>query len=319
MPDKINLSVVIPVYNEEENIAELSARLTTVCRGLGKSYEILYVDDGSKDGTLEAIKKAKLKDKNIYAIRLAKNFGKAGAYGAGFHAAQGDIIITMDGDLQDRPEQIPDFLKRIDEGYDLVTGWKYTGKGKRAVSSKLFNSWVQRLTKLKDIHDTNCPFKAYRAEIVSSREENKHAGLWIYGNLYRFIPAMAFWKGYRVTEIKVENDPRRHGQTKYGPARFVGGFLDLLTVIFLTQYIKRPMYFFAVLGLPMILTGILLDSVIVIWGLVEDGRVGHFALLILGLVAVIIGIQFIFTGLLAEMIVRLHQEQRRDIPIFIKY
>jgi glycosyltransferase involved in cell wall biosynthesis len=318
MPDKINLSVVIPVYNEEENIAELSARLTKVCQGLKLSYELLFVDDGSRDGTLKAIKKAKETDKNVYAIRLAKNFGKSGAYGAGFHAAQGDVIITMDGDLQDRPEQIPDFLAKINEGYDLVTGWKYTGKGKRAWSSRLFNWITRKLTKL-EIQDTNCPFKAYRAEIVSSRDENKKAGLWIYGNLYRFIPAMAFWKGYRVTEIKVENDPRRHGQTKYGPARFVGGFLDLLTVIFLTQYIKRPMYFFAVLGLPMMLMGIFLDSVIVIWGLIEDGRVGHFALLILGLVSVLIGIQFIFTGLLAEMIVRLHQEQRRDIPVYEIY
>lgn len=318
MPDKINLSVVIPVYNEEENIAELSARLTKVCQTLGKSYEIIYVDDGSQDGTIEAIKKAKVNDKHIYAVCLAKNFGKAGAYAAGFHEAKGDVIITMDGDLQDRPEQIPDFLNKIEEGYDLVTGWKYTGKGKRALSSILFNGLVQRLTKLKNIHDTNCPFKAYKAEIVSSREENKSAGLWIYGNLYRFIPAMAFWKGYRVTEIKVENDPRRFGQTKYGPTRFVGGFLDLLTVIFLTQYIKRPMYFFAILGLPMLLAGILLDLAIVLWGLLVTGRVGHFAFLILGLVSVIIGVQFIFTGLLSEMIVRLHQEQRRDIPVYKK-
>lgn len=318
MPDKIDLSVVIPVYNEEENIAELSTRLTKVCQALGQSYEILYVNDGSRDGTLEAIKKAKLNDKNIYAVNLAKNFGKSGAYAAGFHEAKGDVIITMDGDLQDRPEQIPDFLKKIDEGYQLVTGWKYTGKGKRALSSILFNGLVQKLTKLKNIHDTNCPFKAYKAEIVSSRAENKNAGLWIYGNLYRFIPAMAFWKGYRVTEIKVENDPRRFGQTKYGPTRFVGGFLDLLTVIFLTQYIKRPMYFFAILGLPMLLFGVLLDLGIVIWGIISEGRVGHFALLILGLVAVIIGIQFIFTGLLSEMIVRLHQEQRRDIPVYEK-
>ena len=318
MPDKINLSVVIPVYNEEENIAELSSRLTAVCRGLGKSYEILYVDDGSKDGTLEAIKKAKLKDENIYAVRLAKNFGKAGAYAAGFHEAKGDVIITMDGDLQDRPEQIPDFLQKIDEGYQLVTGWKYTGKGKRALSSILFNSLVQRLTKLRNIHDTNCPFKAYKAEIVSSREENKNAGLWIYGNLYRFIPAMAFWKGYRVTEIKVENDPRRYGQTKYGPTRFVGGFLDLLTIVFITQYIKRPLYFFAMIGLLLLGAGFFFDAGLVLYGIIVEGRVGHFAMLILGLICIVIGIQFIFTGLLAEMIVRLHQEQRRDIPVYEK-
>jgi glycosyltransferase involved in cell wall biosynthesis len=308
--NNIYLSVVIPVYNEERSIAELSQRLTKVCQSLGKIYEILFVDDGSRDGTLGQIKEAKLNDSNIYAVALSKNFGKAGAYSAGFHAARGEMIITMDGDLQDRPEQIPDFIGKINEGYDLVTGWKYTGKGKRALSSIMFNYLVQRLTRLRGIHDTNCPFKAYRKEVLNN--------IWVYGNLYRFIPAMAFWKGYRVTEIRVENDTRKFGQTKYGPTRFVGGFLDLLTVIFLTQYIKRPMYFFAIIGLPMILTGILLDLGVVLWGIISAGRVGHFALLILGLVSVIIGVQFIFTGLLSEMMVRLHQEQRRDIPVYQK-
>ncbi len=318
MPDKIYLSVVIPVYNEEDNIAELSSRLTKVCQGLGKGYEILYVDDGSKDGTLEAIKNAKQSDQNIYALSLAKNSGKSWAYAAGFNAARGDIIVTMDGDLQDRPEQIPDFLEKIEQGYDLVTGWKYTGKGKRSMSSKLFNRLVRALTKL-EINDTNCPFKAYRADIVSTREENKKVGLWIYGNLYRFIPAMAFWKGYRVTEIPVENDPRRFGQTKYGSTRFVGGFLDLMTIVFITQYIKRPLYFFAKIGLFLMACGFLLDLAIALYGWLIEGRVGHFALLILGLISIVIGVQFLFTGLLAEMIVRLHQEQRRDIPIFKKY
>jgi glycosyltransferase involved in cell wall biosynthesis len=315
MPDNIYLSVVIPVYNEEQNIAELSQRLTRVCKGLGKSYEILFVDDGSRDGTLEAVKKAKLNDPSIYCLSLAKNSGKSWAYAAGFNAAKGDIIITMDGDLQDRPEQIPEFLNKINQGYDLVTGWKYTGKGKRAWSSRLFNWFTRKMTKL-DIHDTNCPFKAYRAEIISTRKENENVGIWIYGNLYRFIPAMAFWKGYRVTEIKVENDPRKFGQTKYGPTRFVGGFLDLMTIVFITQYIKRPLYFFAKIGLFLLASGIAMDSVIVLYGLIRYGRVGHFALLILGLISIVIGIQFMFTGLLAEMIVRLHQEQRRDIPIY---
>ncbi|MDO9390782.1 MAG: glycosyltransferase family 2 protein [bacterium] len=308
MPDKINLSVVIPVYNEEENIAELSARLTKVCQELKLSYELLFVDDGSRDGTVKAVEKAKQNDKNIFAVSLAKNSGKAQAYTAGFAEARGDIVITMDGDLQDAPEEIPNFLKKIEEGYDLVTGWKYTGKGKRSISSKLFNWVARKLTKFQ-VHDSNCPFKAYRNEVVKN--------LKVYGDLYRFIPAMAYWKGYRVAEIKVENYPRIHGVTKYGASRALRGFFDLMTVTFLTQYIRRPLHFFGLAGLVVGSIGFLIDLVIVIEGLII-GKVGHQALLLLGLVLIIISVQFIFTGLLAEMLFRLYQEQGKDIPVYRK-
>jgi len=308
MPDKINLSVVIPVYNEEENIAELSARLTKVCQGLKLNYELLFVDDGSRDGTVMAVEKAKQSDKNIYAISLAKNSGKAQAYTAGFVEAKGDIVITMDGDLQDAPEEIPNFLKKIEEGYDLVTGWKYTGKGKRSLSSKLFNWVARKLTKLS-VHDSNCPFKAYRNEVVKN--------LKVYGDLYRFIPAMAYWKGYRVAEIKVENYPRLHGVTKYGPSRALRGFFDLMTVTFLTQYIRRPLHFFGLAGLICGGFGFLIDLGLTVIGLV-NGRIGHQALLLLGLVLIIIGVQFVFTGLLAEMLFRLYQDQGKDLPVYRK-
>ncbi len=309
MSDNIYLSVVIPVYNEEENIAELSHRLTAVCRSLKLEYEILFVDDGSSDGTREAVSKAQRSDARISAVSLARNSGKAQAYSAGFAEAQGEIVITMDGDLQDRPEQIPDFLRKMEEGYDLITGWKYTGKGKRTWSSKAFNALVRHWTKL-DIHDTNCPFKAYRREVVKN--------LKVYGSLYRFIPALAYWKGYRVAEIKVENDPRKFGTTKYGPGRALGGFFDLLTVIFLTQYIKRPLHFFGLAGLVLGSIGFVIDLAIVVIGLL-NGRVGHQAMLLLGLVLIIIGVQFVFTGLLAEMMFRLFQEQGKDLPVYRKY
>jgi len=309
MPDKIYLSIVIPVYNEEENIPELSSRLTKVCTSLKAPYEVLFVNDGSSDGTLAAIKGAKEKDPNISAIDLAKNSGKAQAYTAGFSEARGEIVITMDGDLQDAPEEIPNFLKKIEEGYDLVTGWKYTGKGKRSLSSKLFNHVARRLTKLS-VHDSNCPFKAYRSEVVKN--------LKVYGDLYRFIPALSYWKGYRVTEIKVENYPRQHGVTKYGASRALRGFFDLMTVAFLTQYIKRPLHFFGLAGLVFGTIGFLIDLVIVIMGLIS-GRVGHQAMLLLGLVLIIISVQFIFTGLLAEMMFRLFQEQGKDVPVYKKY
>jgi len=302
-------SVVIPVYRGADTIAELVTQLVQTLEGCVPGYEILFVNDGSSDGTLEAIKKAKQKDSNISAIDLAKNSGKAQAYTAGFAEAKGEIVITMDGDLQDAPEEIPNFLKKMEEGYDLVTGWKYTGKGKRSLSSKLFNHVAGKLTKLS-IHDSNCPFKAYRSEVVKN--------LKVYGDLYRFIPALAYWKGYRIAEIKVENYPRQHGVTKYGASRALSGFFDLMTVAFLTQYIKRPLHFFGLAGLIFGTVGFLIDLVIVIEGLII-GRVGHQALLLLGLVLIIISVQFIFTGLLAEMQFRLFQEQGKDIPVYKKY
>ncbi|MDI6740084.1 MAG: glycosyltransferase, partial [Candidatus Edwardsbacteria bacterium] len=247
-------------------------------------------------------------DKNIYGLSLSKNSGKAQAYTAGFAGAKGEIVITMDGDLQDAPEEIPNFLKKIGEGYDLVTGWKYTGKGRRTLSSRLFNWASRRLTRLY-IHDTNCPFKAYRSEVIKKIK--------IYGDLYRFIPAMAYWKGYRIAEIKVENYPRQHGVTKYGPGRALNGFFDLMTVTFLTQYIKRPLHFFGLAGLTFGAIGFLIGLVIVIEGLMK-GQVGHQAMLLLGLVLIIIGIQFTFTGLLAEMLSRLYQEQGNDVPVYKK-
>jgi glycosyltransferase involved in cell wall biosynthesis len=306
MAHEIHLSVVIPVYNEEGSIPELSRRLSQVCRDLGRGYEILFVDDGSCDKTLEAVRQARSDDRNISALMLSRNSGKSQAYSAGFDAARGQVIITMDGDLQDRPEQIPDFLKKIEEGYDLVTGWKHTGKGKRTWSSRLFNRLVRAWTGL-DIHDTNCPFKAYRREVVKN--------LKVYGTLYRFIPALAYWKGYRVAEIKVENDPRKYGTTKYGPGRALGGFFDLLTVAFLTKYIKRPLHFFGLAGLVLGSAGFIIDLAIVVNGLIS-GRVGHQAMLLLGLVLIIIGVQFVFTGLLAEMMFRLFQEQGREVPVY---
>lgn len=319
-PNKpVDLSVVIPVYNERDNIAELSQRLTKVLKGLKLSYEVLFVDDGSNDrplaadaphgvsGTVAEILKAKKLDKNISALTLAKNSGKSQAYIVGFDAARGDIVITMDGDLQDRPEQIPDFIAKIkNEDFDLVTGWKYTGKGKRAKSSERFNALVSWVTRLH-IHDTNCPFKAYRRDVVKN--------IWVYGNLYRFIPAMAYWQGFKVTEIQVENDPRKHGVTKYGPGRWVGGFLDLLTVFFVTQYIKRPLYAFSFVGFISFSLGLLIELYILIDGILK-GFISHSALMLLGIVFIIISIQLVSTGLLAEMIIRVRQELQRDVPIY---
>lgn len=288
----LNLSIVIPVLNEEESVEELARRIGETLMPLQLSYEILFVDDGSTDGTLAKISALNQKDFRIKSLSFNRNFGKSYAYSAGFDEARGEIVLTMDGDLQDAPEEIPKFLDKIKEGYDLVTGWKYKGKGKRALSSRVFN-WITGRSMRVKVHDSNCPFKAYRREVVKV--------LRIYGELYRFIPALAYWRGFRVSEIKVENYPRKSGHSKYGVERFLKGFLDFLTVLFLTRYVKRPLHFFGIFGLFALGGGFVLDLWIAVAGIIS-GRVGHQALLLLGLFLIVIGVQFIFTGLLGEMV-----------------
>lgn len=296
----VEISIVIPVLNEEGNVEELATRIGNVLGPLRASYEVLFVDDGSTDGTLARIEGLHRKDPRIKALSFNRNFGKAYAYSAGFDQALGEIVITMDGDLQDAPEEIPHFVEKIKEGYDLVTGWKYQGKGKRALSSRVFNWVTGRSMKVK-VHDSNCPFKAYRQEVVKT--------LRVYGELYRFIPALAYWRGFRVTEIKVENYPRKFGHSKFGMERFLKGFLDFLTVLFLTRYVKRPLHFFGIFGLVALGAGFVLDLCIAVAGILA-GRVGHQALLFLGLILIVIGVEFIFTGLLGEMVYSVKGRER---------
>jgi glycosyltransferase involved in cell wall biosynthesis len=290
----LDLSIVIPILNEEASVEELSRRVMETLKPLNLDYEVLFVDDGSTDGTLSRIRGLNQKDPRIKALSFNRNFGKAYAYSAGFDEAGGKVVVTMDGDLQDAPEEIPAFLEKLREGYDLVTGWKFQGKGRasRALPSRLFN-WVTAPSMRVRVHDSNCPFKAYRREVVKS--------LRIYGELYRFIPALAYWKGFRVTEIKVGNYPRKHGRSKYGMERFFKGFLDFMTVLFLTRYVRRPLHFFGLFGLLTLGVGFAMDLWITVAG-IWAGRVGHQALLLLGLVLILLGTQFIFTGLLGEMV-----------------
>jgi glycosyltransferase involved in cell wall biosynthesis len=304
----LDLTVVIPVCNEAGSVRELSERIGRTLGSSGLDYEIVFVDDGSTDNTLPILRELNGKDPRVKVIHFNRNFGKAMAYSMGFREAQGEIVVTMDGDLQDAPEEIPAFLEKLEEGYDLVTGWKHRGKGpvSRAIPSRFFNLVTSRVTRLK-LHDFNCPFKAYRREVAKT--------LNIHGELHRFIPVLAHWEGFRVAEIKVENYPRTSGKTKYGSGRFVKGFLDLLTVIFITRYIKRPLHLFGFVGLMFLVTGFAVDLVLTAIGLAQ-GRIGHQALLTLGLVLIIIGVQFIFTGLLGEMV---YSVQRREMPESVAY
>jgi glycosyltransferase involved in cell wall biosynthesis len=289
-------SVVIPVYNEGENLDSLYSQLKSVLESLGKAYEIILIDDGSTDGSFLILEKLHHQDHNVKVIQLRRNFGKTAALSAGFSCTQGKIIITMDADLQDDPRGIPNFIKKLNEGYDLVSGWRFKRQDpfSRTFPSRLFNSLTATLTGVK-IHDFNCGFKSYRQEVI--------AGLDLYGELHRYIPALAHWKGFKVGEIKVEHRPRAHGKSKYGVGRLFRGLTDLFTVMFLTKYVKRPLHLFGAMGVLLLLIGFIINAYLAILKFVLRQPIGGRPLLLLGVLLMLIGFQTISTGLIGEMIV----------------
>jgi len=299
------ISVVIPVYNEEGNIKQLFRELTDVLGGLAleggiDSYEVLFIDDGSTDGTYRIIKEIHQKDKHVKAIRFQRNFGKSAALSAGFEKADGDVIFTMDGDLQDDPKEIPKFLDKLDEGYGLVVGWKYRRRDPQTkrIPSKIFNRLTSYLTGVR-IHDMNCCFKAYRKEAV--RNVN------LYGELHRYIPALVYWKGYSVAEIKVNHRPRTYGKSKYGPMRLLKGFFDLITVKFLITYSTRPLHLFGILGLLSTAAGLLIGIYLLYLKYFLNELIGERPLLFASILLIIVGVEFVSMGLLGEMITSTHQ------------
>jgi glycosyltransferase involved in cell wall biosynthesis len=286
------LSIVIPTYNEEKNIPMLYKELKSV---LDKyQYEIIFVDDGSFDNTFNIIKSVAQKDKKVKLISFKRNYGKSAALSAGFENAKGDIIITLDADLQDDPKEIPRFIEKINQGYDLVSGWKFKRKDSltKIISSRFFNFLTSMLTKVK-IHDINCGFKAYKKEVVKNIN--------IYGELHRYIPVLAFWKGYKIGEIKVEHHPRMYGKSKYGATRLFKGFLDLITVKFLMSYGKRPLHLFGLIGLLCFLLGVILGIYLTYLWFIGKG-IGSRPLLMLAVLLVVLGVQFVSLGLLGEMV-----------------
>jgi len=290
------LSVVIPVYNEGENLNSLYSQLKSVLENLGKAYEIILVDDGSTDSSFLIMEKLHGQDHNIKVIQFRKNFGKAAALSAGFTSAQGKIITTMDADLQDDPREIPNFIKKLNEGYDLVCGWRFKRRDpvSRTFPSRLFNSLTATLTGVK-VHDFNCGFKAYRKEVIEDLD--------LYGELHRYIPALAHWKGFKVGEIKVEHHPRAHGKSKYGVERLFRGLTDLFTVMFLTKYMKKPLHLFGAVGVFLLLIGFIINAYLAILKFVLRQAIGGRPLLLLGVLLMLIGFQIISTGLVGEMIV----------------
>ncbi|HET9919555.1 MAG TPA: glycosyltransferase family 2 protein [Ktedonobacteraceae bacterium] len=298
-PQEVAISFVIPVMNEEQNIAPLYEKLTTQLDELGQSYEIIFVDDGSTDKTFAEIKK--LHDEHpgvVRVIRFRRNFGKTPALVAGFSRCRGEVIFTMDGDLQDDPEEIPNFLAKLDEGYDLVSGWKFPRLDpiSKTFPSRVFNGMVSKLTGVH-LHDINNGFKAYRREVIED------SNLKLYGEFHRFVPVMANWRGFRVTEVKVRHHPRKYGVSKFGAKRFARGLIDLLNVLFLTTFLRTPLRLFGPLGFWTFLLGVFVDIFVVVRSLFFIHEPIHNQpLLFVGILLMIFGVQFILTGLQSEMI-----------------
>lgn len=307
-PSDVQISVVIPVLNEEQSIETLYEQLGEVLHGLTSSYEMIFVDDGSTDDSFAEIERLHGEDaEHVRAIRFRRNFGKTAALSAGFKNAQGDVIITMDADLQDDPQEIPTLLGELENGYDLVSAWRLRRQDpvSKTLPSRIFNSVVSALTGVR-LHDLNCGFKAYRKEVT--RE------LKLYGELHRFIPVLVHWRGYRVGEAQVVHHPRRYGKSKYGFGRLGHGFLDFLTVLFLTYYLKRPIRFFGSIGVLLFICGFGIGLYLT-WLWIFRGGIGWRPILFVMIVLMIVGVQMASIGLLGEMIRNFAYEPEQEYSI----
>jgi glycosyltransferase involved in cell wall biosynthesis len=297
-----HLSVVIPAKDEEESLPLVVARIIAACAAGGhRLRDIVLVDDGSSDGTWKVMSKLALENTVVQAIRLRRNFGKATALMVGIGACGGDVIITMDADLQDDPDEISRFLATLDQGYDLVSGWKKERHDplSKTLPSRLFNKVTARISGV-GLNDFNCGFKAYRREIFDSIE--------LYGELHRYLPVLANALGYRIAEIPVRHHPRRFGSSKYGVARYLRGFLDLLTVVLITRFAYRPGHLFGGIGSLLATAGGAALSYLIGLKLITGASIGGRPLLLLGVMGVIVGLQLILFGMLAELII--HRTQR---------
>ena len=302
-----DISIVIPLFDEEANIEKLYGQLKTVLQDLNKEYELIFIDDGSTDNSFSILQDFHEKDKTVKVVQFRRNFGKSAALSVGFKYAKGKIIVTMDADLQDDPREIANFIKKLDEGYDIVSGWRFERKDSfsKTLPSKLFNYLTSLLTGIK-IHDFNCGFKVCKKEVI----ENIN----IYGELHRYIPVLAHWRGYKVGEIKVRHYPRGGGSSKYGIGRLFRGFTDLLTVLFLTRYARRPLHLFGAVGVLFFSIGVIINLYLLLLKLLGYG-IGERPLLFLGVLLTVIGFQIISTGLIGEMIVAMRSKSDEDYVI----
>jgi glycosyltransferase involved in cell wall biosynthesis len=305
----MTLSIVIPLFNEEENVKELHEKLKKTLDSLDKEYEILFIDDGSTDKTLSILEEIQAHDKRVLVLSLRRNFGQTAAFAAGFDFARGDVIFTMDGDLQNDPADIPKLLELMKDN-DLVSGWRKKRKDPfltRRLPSKIANWLISNVTGVK-LHDYGCSLKAYRRDVIKN--------LKLYGEMHRFIPAVASWYGVRIAEVETVHYPRLKGRSKYGISRTIKVVLDLITVKFLQSFSTKPIQFFGPVGMISGMLGFLVSVYLTIDKIFFGHDIGGRPLLLFGALLIIVGIQLIGMGLLGEMIVRVYHESQRK-PIYV--
>jgi glycosyltransferase involved in cell wall biosynthesis len=307
----MDVSVVIPLYNERDNLAPLHRELTQVLQGLEKSYEILFIDDGSLDGSIEVLRELRLHDEHVRAIRLARNTGQTAALACGLHKARGAIVIAIDADGENDPADIPRLIDKLDEGFELVSGWR-TGRWMnswftRRIPSVAANSLISWMTGVK-LHDYGCTLKAYRRDLAQN--------MMLYGEMHRFVPAIAVEQGARIAEIQVGFRRRRSGHSKYGPGRIVRTMLDLMTVRFLSGYSTRPIQVFGLIGLLMGGIGALWTTILIFEKVVLGEMLGNRPALWLAVLLVVVGVQLVSLGLIGEMLARTYHESQAK-PIYV--
>jgi glycosyltransferase involved in cell wall biosynthesis len=306
------LSVVIPAYNEEENVPILYEKLKKVLDSLGEDYEIIFVDDGSTDGTYQRLKQLAEKDSRLKVIRFKRNYGQTAAMSAGFEHAKGNVIITLDADLQNDPEDIPILLEKLKEGYHVVSGWRKDRKDpflSRRLPSMIANWLISKITGVH-LHDYGCTLKAYRAEVVKDLE--------LFGDMHRFLPALTKRRGARITEVVVRHHPRMFGKSKYGIGRTVRVLLDIMLVKFLNEYINKPLYMFGSVGFLLLALGLFSLFYLIFLKLFFEEPIGRRPLLILSVLLTLAGIQLISTGLLAELLIRIYYRTKDTKPYVIQ-
>ena len=290
----MEVSVIVPLLDEEGSLEELHRQLTETLAG--KKHEIIYVDDGSRDNSAKILTGIAERDPSAGIVTFRRNRGKSAALAAGFFRSRGSVVVTIDADLQDDPREIPSLLDKLDEGYDLVSGWKTNRQDpvSKTIPSKFFNWVTARLSGIK-IHDFNCGLKAYRRDVI---EQIK-----VYGQMHRFLPVLAKMEGFTISEVKVKHHPRKHGRTKFGASRFLYGFLDLLTVLYTTRYTRRPLHLFGSMGVISLIIGMVINAYLTV-GWFMGHPIGNRPLFFLGILLTILGVQMFSIGLLGEMITR---------------
>jgi glycosyltransferase involved in cell wall biosynthesis len=297
-----DLSIVVPVYEEAASLPELAEEIRTVCERQGYTFEVWLIDDGSQDESWAVIAHLHEQDPRFAGVRLRRNYGKSAALAVGFARARGRYVVTLDADLQDDPAEIPGLIALLEKGYDLVSGWKKKRQDplSKTIPSHFFNFVTRKLSGIP-LHDFNCGLKAYRQEVVKAVR--------VYGELHRYIPLLAYWEGFsRITEKPVHHRPRKYGRTKFGLERFVRGFLDLITVLFLTRFMSQPMHFFGTLGVLALLAGFAISLWLTLEKLVWNQPLTNRPLLLLGVLMILVGVQMFTTGLLGELIIRERME-----------